>query len=240
MGIGVTGYMQATDEQRSWLSDCYKFLRSFDEHYSIAHGFRKSIKLCTVKPAGTLSLLAGVTSGVHPGFAQQYIRRIRISSESPLIQLAKKHGYSVEYARKFDGTNDHSTQIISFPYQLPKGTILAENCTAIDQLEWMKKLQTDWSDNSVSITVYYRKEELPAIKDWLKANYNTGVKTVSFLLHSGHGFDQAPLEAITQEQYDEMVQKCKPITSTEGVCFVNESEELLAQNECVGNSCPLR
>jgi len=34
MGIGVTGYLQATDEQRSWLDGCYEYLRNYDKEYS--------------------------------------------------------------------------------------------------------------------------------------------------------------------------------------------------------------
>lgn len=49
MGIGVTGYLQATEEQRSWLSETYTKLREFDVEYSKAHGFPVSIKLTTVK-----------------------------------------------------------------------------------------------------------------------------------------------------------------------------------------------
>ncbi len=92
MGIGVTGYLQATEEQKSWLPDVYEALRAFDKEYSRQHGFPTSIKLSTVKPSGTLSLLAGVTSGVHPGYSRHYIRRIRISSASPLVDLCRKHG----------------------------------------------------------------------------------------------------------------------------------------------------
>lgn len=240
MGIGITGYLQATEEKRKWLPACYEYLREYDIQYSAKHSFPVSIKLTTCKPSGTLSLLGGVTSGVHPAYSQYYIRRIRISSNSPLIAIAKKHGYPIEYARNFDGTNIHDTQIISFPHMVPLGTILAENCTAISQLEWVKRLQTEWSDNSVSVTVYYRKEELPAIKQWLKENYNDNVKTVSFLLHNDHGFDQAPLEQITKEQYEELISKCMPITSTAGVCYTVESEEIISQQECAGGVCPMR
>lgn len=188
----------------------------------------------------TLSLLGNCTSGVHPGFSQYYIRRIRISSESPLIKLAKEHGHEVEYARNYDGTYNHDTQIISFPCKLPEGTVLAKDCTAIQQLEFVKRLQTDWSDNSVSVTVYYRKEELPEIKEWLRNNYNNSIKTVSFLLHSDHGFDQAPMEEISKEKYEEMNSKCKPISNTTGICFYEEDEADLKQMECEGGSCPLR
>jgi len=188
----------------------------------------------------TLSLLGGCTSGVHPGFARYYKRRIRIASESPLIKVAKDHGYPVEFVKNFDGTLDHTTQIITFPYSLPENTVLAENCSAIQQLEWVKKLQTEWSDNSVSVTVYYRKNELPEIKEWLKNNYNNSVKSVSFLLHSDHGFQQAPLEQITREEFLELNSHCKEITDLSGICFTEESDEMINQGECVGGACPMR
>jgi intein/homing endonuclease len=239
-GIGITGYLQSTKEQQSWLSDCYVYLRELDKKYSQEHSLPTSIKMTTVKPSGTLSILANCTPGVHPGFSRYYKRRVRIASESPLIKLAKEHGYPVEYVKNFDDTIDHSTQIITFPKSLPDHTVLAENCTAVDQLEYVKKLQTEWSDNSVSVTVYYRKCELPAIKEWLRKNYNDSVKTVSFLLHSDHNFKQAPMEAITKEEYDELVSECRPITNLSGVCFVDENIELLKASECAGGHCPLR
>jgi hypothetical protein len=240
MGIGMTGVLQATEEQRGWLKDCYTYLRDFDNSYSAEHGFPRSIKLSTVKPSGTLSILGHCTSGVHPGFSQYYIRRIRIASESKLINVAKDHGYHVENVLNFDGTPDYTTKVVQFPYSLPEHTVLAKSCSAIDQMEFVKRLQTEWSDNSVSVTVYYRKEELPEIKEWLRKNYNDSVKTISFLLHSEHGFRQAPLEEITKEQYEEMVRNTKPITSVEGICHNTEDEKYIGEGECVGGACPMR
>jgi adenosylcobalamin-dependent ribonucleoside-triphosphate reductase len=239
MGIGVSGYLQATEDQRSWLSDCYKYLRNYDKQYSIKHGFPFSIKLTTVKPSGTLSILANCTPGIHPGFSRYYRRRVRIASESPLISVARKHGYHVEYVKGFDGRPDHTTQIVSFPMKLPSHTIFADQCSAIEQLEWVRKGQTEWSDNSVSVTVYYRKHELPAIKAWLKENYNSNVKTVSFLLHSDHGFAQAPMEQISETEYLDMVSNCKPIRDLEGVCYSHEDRQMMKdEKECAGGACP--
>ena len=240
MGLGVTGYLQATEDQKSWLPLCYNYLRVYDKQYSHDHGFSISIKLTTCKPSGTLSLLGGCTSGIHPGFSRYYIRRIRISSESKLIELAKKNGYPVEYSKNFDQSIDPNTQIVSFPYSLPEGTVFADECTALQQLEYVKRLQTEWSDNSVSCTVYYRKEELDDIKEWLRKNYNNSIKSVSFLLHSDHGFQQAPLEKISKEQYDLMKSQCNNITSTEGICFSVKDEEFVGEGECANGSCPIR
>jgi ribonucleotide reductase alpha subunit len=239
MGIGVTGYLQASETQKSWLSPCYEHLRAFDKKYSMQKGFPTSIKLTTCKPSGTLSLLGGCTSGIHPGYSRYYIRRIRIASESPLIELARDHGYPVEYVRNFDQTIDPTTHVISFPYTLPEGTVFADECTAVQQLEYVKRLQTEWSDNSVSCTVYYKKEELKEIKEWLKENYNTGLKSVSFLLHSEHGFQQAPLEKISKEEYEKMMDSCQPIQYVRGVCYTPEDDDHIG-GECRSGVCPIR
>jgi ribonucleotide reductase alpha subunit len=234
MGIGVTGYLQAEEEQRGWLSDAYVWLRNYDKEYSKNHGFPHSIKLTTVKPSGTLSLLAGVTPGAHPGYSRYYIRRIRMAADSELARVARGNGYHVEYVRNFDGTEDHSTVVVSFPCSFPEGTKFADDMTAVDQLEVIKRLQAEWSDNSVSVTIYYRKEELDEIKDWLAKHYfNT--KSVSFLLHSGHGFDQAPLEEISESRYHEERSKVTPISSLSSV----ELDDVEI-SDCDTGACPVR
>ena len=234
MGIGVTGYLQATDEQRSWLSDTYTYLRNYDEQYSRSNGFPRSIKITTVKPSGTLSLLAGVTPGAHPGYSRYYIRRIRMAADSELASVARDNGYFVEYVRNFDGTEDHSTVVVEFPCQFPAGTMFAEDMTAVDQLNVIRKLQAEWSDNSVSVTIYYRKNELDSIKQWLSENY-VNTKSVSFLLHSEHGFDQAPLEEITEARYLEMKEQATEITSLDSLKMDD-----IDIADCDSGACPVR
>ncbi len=235
MGIGITGYLQATEEQRSWLSDAYLYIRQFDKEYSAKHGFNESIKITTIKPSGTLSLLAGVTPGAHPAYSEFYIRRIRIATNSNLINICKDNGYPMEFQKNFDGTEDKSTMVVSFPCCVPKRTTVAKDMTAIDQLDVIKRLQTEWSDNSVSVTIYYKKEELSSIKDWLSKNYNDNLKTVSFLLHNEHGFQQAPMEEITEQEYLNMNAKVKPII---GVSF--KEDDVSGLDECSSGVCPIK
>lgn len=233
MGIGVTGVLQATEEQKSWLSDVYEELRKFDVEYSAANNFNPSIKLTTVKPSGTLSLLPGVTPGCHPAYARFMIRRIRISSNHPLVQVCKDHGYHVEYQQNFDGSEDRGTVVVSFPFRHPDHAVLAKDVTAIQQLETVKWLQEVWSDNSVSCTVYYRMEELPEIKKYLKKNYKQNHKSLSFLLHNEHGFKQAPLEEITEQQYNELVANTQTINSV-------AEASIGLDDDCATGACPIR
>lgn len=234
MGIGITGYLSATKEQRGWLSWTYKQIRAYDVEYSALHGFPVSVKLTTNKPSGTLSLIPrNITPGAHPAFAQYMIRRIRIMSDHPLVQVCREHGYPVEYQRNFDKSEDRSTVVVSFPFAYDEGTVLAKDMSAVDQLRIVKELQRNWSDNSVSCTVYYRPEELPEIKAYLARNYKNNHKSLSFLLHSGHGFDQAPYEEVTKEVYDALVASTRLITSIKSV-------EFEGGDECAGGMCPIK
>jgi ribonucleotide reductase alpha subunit len=233
MGISITGALQATKEQLSWMSDCYEHLRDYDARYSVLHGFNKSIKLTTVQPSGTLSLLPGVTPGIHPAYAQYMYRRIRIASNHPLVNLCRSHGYPIEFQVGLDGKEDYNTVVVTFPFAYPVGTKLAKEMTAIDQLKAVKMMQEQWSDNSVSCTVYYKREELPEIKDYLAKHYKNNHKTLSFLLHSEHGFKQAPYEEITESEYNKLNAATKLITSI-------GNAEFDAVDECVGGVCPVK
>ena len=233
MGIGMTGILQASAEQIDWLDEAYRYLREYDAQYSEANGFNPSIKLTTVKPSGTLSLLPGVTPGIHPGYSQYMYRRIRIAADHALVEVCRKHGYPVEYQKNFDGKDDRNTVVVTFPFSYPEGTVLAKDMTALTQLDWVRKLQAIWSDNSVSCTVYYKKEELPAIKEYLKKYYRNNHKSLSFLLHSDHGFTQAPYEEITREQFRELNNKTTIISSISSAAFEGG-------DECAGGACPVK
>ena len=84
------------------------------------------------------------------------------------------------------------------------------------------------------IEKYYKlKEELPGIREYLEKHYSDNFKSLSFLLHSEHGFDQAPLEEISEADFEKMSRKCKPIRMATAVQF--ESDD-----ECAKGACPIR
>lgn len=236
LGQSITGILQASEEQLSWLKPGYEYLDKLDVSYSAEKGLSRSVRLTTVQPSGTLSLLPGVTPGIHPAYARYYIRRVRFSSADPLVDACRKRGYKVVPEILIDGREDHTKWVVEFPCKSPDNAVLAKDMTAIDQLEWVKKMQSDWADNAVSVTVYYRKEELAAIKEWLSANYNDSIKSVSFLLHSDHNFPLPPYEEITQEQYEKTLSKVDftvPIAP-------DTSSDLMDDPSCATGACPVR
>ena len=234
IGMGITGVCQSY-EKLDWLDSCYVQLRKYDKEWSKANNLPESIKLTTVKPSGTSSLLAGATPGGHPSLFKYYIRRVRMNSSDPLVKICRDAGYKTEYVVRFDGTEDYSTIIVEFPCESGDNTILSKDMTAIQQLELVKKLQTVWSDNSVSVTIYYLIEELEGIKEWMKNNYENSCKTMSFTLRSDHGFKQAPYEEIDESTYNKLCKKIKPISN-----IGNMSDNVLDGLECAGGSCPIR
>jgi hypothetical protein len=234
LGLGVTGVCQSL-HKLDWLDDCYVALRKFDKDWSAKRGWSESIKLTTIKPSGTLSLLGGATPGVHPAFSQYYMRTVRMSSSDALVQTCKDMGYHVEFLVNFDGTENRDTVVVYFPCKTPEGSILTKDMDVIKQLDMVKKLQTVWSDNAVSVTAYYKPEELDTLKTWLKDNYEHNVKSVSFLLFKDHGFKQAPYQEIDESAYLTASAKVKPLTS-----MSTGNTEMLDMAECAGGACPIR
>jgi len=236
LGQSITGVLQATPKQLSWLSPTYEYLRSVDEEYSKAHNFPVSVRLTTVQPSGTLSLLPGNTPGIHPAYARYYIRRVRFGAADPLVEACRRRGYVVKWDVGLDGREDHTRYVVEFPAESPDGAVLAKDMTAVEQLEWVKKMQTEWADNAVSVTVYYRKEELADIKEWLSNNYTDSVKSVSFLLHSDHNFPLPPYEEITEDEYKKMVAK----VDFSVPLVLDASGTELDPSECATGACPIR
>ena len=237
LGQSITGVLQATSEQLSWLDPGYKALRELDVVYSKEHGIPESVRLTTVQPSGTLSLLPGVTPGIHPAFAAYYIRRVRFNSADPLVESCRKRGYRVVADIGLDGREDHTKWVVEFPCKSPDAAVLAGNMTAVEQLEWVKRMQAEWADNAVSVTVYYRKEELSEIKQWLEENYDNNIKSVSFLLHSDHNFPLPPYEEIDKQTYDKLYSKIDF-----SIQMIPETgiTDMLDDPNCATGACPIR
>ena len=71
------------------------------------------------------------------------------------------------------------------------------------------------------------------IKKYLAKHFTNGHKSLSFLLHSEHGFKQAPYEEITKEQYDALVAKTTLITTI-------SDGQIGIDDDCATGVCPIR
>jgi len=214
MGISQTGIIEAflKHGRRSifnWCDKAYNYLRELDETYSDWLCVPKSIKITTVKPSGTVSLLPGVPPGIHYPHSEYYIRRIRISKNSDLVETIKNAGYFVE-----DDSYSNNSFVIEFPIHEEFFDRSKNEISIWEQAENAASYQRYWSDNQVSITITFQQDEADQIKHVLEA-YEDKLKSVSFLPISEHGYKQAPYEEITKERYDEMIAKIKPMNLDE-------------------------
>jgi len=232
MGVSQTGIIEAfvKNGRRTmldWSDKGYKYLQNLDEEYSGWLCIPKSIKITTVKPSGTVSLLPGVSPGIHYPHSKYYIRRIRISKNSDLIEPIKKAGYFIE-----DDLYSPNTIVVEFPVH-DKYFERSKNEVSIwEQAENAADYQKYWSDNQVSITITFQPDEANQIKHVLEC-FEDKLKSASFLPIKEHGYKQAPYEEITQEKYEEMISKVKPV-------FLGETKDrAIGEKFCDSDRCEI-
>jgi len=235
IGTGITGCLESPLFNPKSLDLAYAAIQDENVKYSKELGIPESIRTTVIKPSGTISKVFDCYEGVHPAFSRYIIQRVRFSANDPLIPLLKEAGHYMEPVVRFDGTLDHNTLVVDFYVAAPEGAPVAdEDWTTWKQLDVVKMAQKHWADQSVSVTVYYKREDISQLKVWLSENLKY-LKTISFLCHSEHGFKQAPKETITKEQYEKMASKIKPIRDDIDV----GQGDLASGLECEG-ACPIK
>jgi len=232
MGVSQTGIIEAfvKNGRRTMLDWCekgYNYLQNLDEQYSGWLCIPRSIKITTVKPSGTVSLLPGVPPGIHYPHSEYYIRRIRISKNSDLIELIKKAGYFVE-----DDSYSPNTVVVEFPVHERFFERSKNEVSIWEQAENAADYQKYWSDNQVSITITFQPEEADQIKHVLEC-FEDKLKSASFLPIKEHGYKQAPYEEITKERFEEMTSKIKPL-------FLDETKDrAIGEKFCDSDRCEI-
>ena len=167
-----------------------------NKEYAEKLGINPSTAITTVKPSGTVSQLVDSSSGIHGRFAPFYIRRVRQSNNDPLTQMLKDQGVPSEA----DVMNPLKTTVFSFPIKSPAGATLANEQNAIQQLENWLKFQENWSEHSVSVTVYVKEHEWLEVGDWVYKHFDR-ITGISFLPYSEHTYQQAPYEDISEQEF---------------------------------------
>ena len=229
IGLSQSGVVQAFNKHGrrtmyEWCDKAYAYVQELDEEYSNWLCIPKSVRMTSIKPSGTVSLLNGSTPGIHFPESEYYIRRIRFSKDSNVLERLKEAGYKVE-----EDAYTPNTDVVEFPIHEPHFTKGKKSVSMWEQLEIAAQYQHYWADNSVSVTVTFNEEEATQIKDALEM-YETRLKAVSFLKYEETGYKQAPYEPISQEEYKAMSKKITPIQRI-------DSGEAQGTKFCDGESC---
>lgn len=215
VGISMSGIVQfihsrGLDEFRHWCERGYAHLKEYDAHVSSTFfKIPESIKITTIKPSGTLSLLADTTPGCHFPESEYYIRRLRFAKDSALIKILQKAGYDIE-----DDLQTQNTVVVSFPMHIEGNVPTNEQIGFLQKMMLAYFLQKEWSDNQVSCTVDIDvEEEGPYLADALSI-FDVHLKGISFLPRKDNVYDQMPIEPIDVKTYTEMIFRIRPIDWT--------------------------
>lgn len=233
-GIDITGVTQFLEQYGyealiTTLDTGYKYLEVLDRTFSAYHNIPESIRLTTVKPGGTVCLLAGVTPGVHfAPMSRYHIRRVTIAGNSPLVQPLIDAGYHVEQS-----IYDESAVLVDFPIDAQaKGEDEAE---LEEQVYIAELMQRYWSDNGVSFTAKFdrSKTTVENLAEVIAAASKTH-KAISFLPLENHGYAQAPYEKITEEEVRRLQSGLEPVDFS-SVSSAIDSQDMY----CEGAMCTI-
>lgn len=236
VGVSCTGIAQflsnhSMAELKTWFEEGYKTIENYDEVYSNWFAIPRSIKLTTLKPSGSVSLLAGSTPGMHYPESLYYIRRVRFAKNSPFVPILKNAGYKVEAASE----DKERTVVVEFPVFVGNNVKTINDVNIYDQLNLASFIQENWADNSVSVTITFKKDEANLIASALDY-YQFKLKAVSFLpkLDDESPYPQMPYEEITEEKYNKLLKNI--ITPDFSQMF---SAEALGEKYCSNDVCAI-
>ena len=239
IGTSISGVANFADRKglptlRDWMDEGYKVVKGYDNTYSEWLGIRESIKMTTVKPSGTVSILAGESPGVHWTVGGKFFNRaIRFANSDPMLPLFKMANYRVEPASESPDT----TSVVFFPIKS-----LAERAekdvTIFEKMSLAATAQRYWSDNSVSVTVSFDPEKESEHVGTVLHMYDGQLKTVSFLPSGNFVYPQMPYTQITEEEYEGAIMKLFPIDFA-GV-YAGMAADAVGEMYCTTDACEIK
>ena len=240
IGTSVSGVANFADNKglpvlRQWMDEGYKIIKSYDTNYSEWLGIRESIKMTTVKPSGTVSILAGESPGVHWTVGGQYFNRaIRFANNDPMLPLFKLANYRVEPASESPDT----TSVVFFPIK-SEAKRSEKDVSIYEKMALAATAQRYWSDNSVSVTISFDPEKEASAIGTALHMYDGQLKTVSFLPSGNHVYPQMPYTQITAEDYEnDGVMKLFPIDFS-GV-YAGMAADAIGEAYCTTDACEVK
>jgi hypothetical protein len=239
IGTSISGVANFADTKgmpvlREWMDAGYESVKQYDITYSEWLCTRESIKMTTVKPSGTVSILAGESPGVHwtPG-GEYFLRAIRFSNEDPMLPLFKMANYRVEKASESPKT----TSVVFFPIK-SNAKRSEKDVSIYEKMHLASTAQYYWSDNSVSVTVSFNKDTERSAVGTALHMFDGQLKTVSFLPMGNETYPQMPYTQITEQEYEDAMMKLFPIDFS-GV-YAGLAADAIGEAYCTTDACEIK
>lgn len=243
LGVSLTGIMDSDltngtnpDELKKLLRELKEIVVRTNKEWAKKLGINESVATTIGKPSGTISQLVDSSSGIHARYSPYYIRTVRIDNKDPICQFMKDRKIPFES----DVTKPDRTTVFSFPIKSPETSKFRDDLTAIDQLNFWLLYRENFTEHTVSCTIYVKEHEWLDVGAWVY-NHFDDITGLSFLPHSDHVYRQAPYQEITKEQYEELIKKM-PTNIDWSELSKYECEDNTVGNQtlaCSGNSCEI-
>lgn len=191
-----------------------------------------------VKPSGNSSQLLGTSSGLHPRYAEYYIRRVRITAGNPIANFLIAQGMT-HHPEVGQSPTHPTTWVFDFPVQSPEGAVLRKDVTALRQLEQWLACKTYYTEHNPSITVYVRDDEWMEVGAWVYKHWDM-VGGISFLPYDGGIYNLAPYQEITKDEYERLTAQRPRLDWGQLQQYENgDTTSVNTDYACVGSSCEI-
>lgn len=242
LGVSVTGQWDSpVARQEEVLRKMRDTAVKTNATYAKRFGIEQSTSVTAVKPSGTVSQTFNCASGIHPRHAPYYIRRVRISATDSLFKMMRDQGvpYYPEVGQSMEEAN---TYVFEFPVKAPdhsKEARFKDDLTALDQLEYWKKVKLNYTEHNPSATISVGENEWIAVVDWIQRNWSI-IGGLSFLPRSNHVYRLAPYETITKEEYEQRMSRFPKIDYSQLVSYERQDEsDMKKELACAGGTCEI-
>jgi adenosylcobalamin-dependent ribonucleoside-triphosphate reductase len=239
IGTSISGVANFADNNgwsqlRTWMDEGYRVIKGYDINYSEWLGIRESIKTTTVKPSGTVSILAGESPGVHwASGGKHFLRAIRFANSDPMLPLFQMAQYRVEPAAE----SPETTSVVFFPVET-SAKRAEKDVTIYEKVALAAAAQRYWSDNSVSVTVTFDADKEAENIEPVLHMYDGQLKTISFLPMGNHVYPQMPYTQITAQEYEDFTMKLFPIDFS-GV-YAGMAADAIGEAYCTTDACEVK
>jgi ribonucleoside-diphosphate reductase alpha chain len=239
LGVSVTGQWDSEGaRQPETLSAMREAAITTNALYAQRFGIEPSLAVTAVKPSGTVSQTFNCSSGIHPRHAKYYIRRVRISATDSLFRMLKDQG--IPYYPEVGQTAENaSTYVLEFPVAAPDSSHYKDDLSALDQLEYWKRVKLNYTEHNPSATISVGDDEWIGVVDWIQKNWDI-VGGLSFLPRFDHVYRLAPYETIDRARYLKLTQNFPAIDYAKLMAYeVADETEQKRELACVGGVCDI-
>lgn len=281
--FSMMGWETGCEEINTFLKLANEFANDEADRYSKVLEIPRPLLVTSIKPEGTSSTIYGTSSGLHWDWAPYYIRRVRMTSKDALAVTLLNQGFIAypelyDLSRLFDDPSltdwdrlakfsnlapierlsylkQCSTVVFEFPCK-SNSLQTQEDISAIEQLESLRAFTNVYTDHMPSSTISIKDDEWDNVAEWIDKNWNEYI-TASFFPYYGGAYPLLPLEAITQNVYDQMISKIPSsnikvlpsgkVTFTVDHDLLTEVERSIGKltdedlgSDCAKGVCPIR